>query len=91
MAVANSKGVYHAFALTLSSGGEVLDFDVRHYAERRDYHCRSGSAQRSHSADYECAYVYWGITFKRRRGNQDYNICYFDTLPDSIFERTPAY
>ena len=37
MAVANSKGMYHAFALTLSSGGEVLDFDVRHYAERRDY------------------------------------------------------
>lgn len=36
-AVANSKGIYHAFSLTLSSDGAILDFEVRNYTERRDY------------------------------------------------------
>lgn len=35
--VAHSKGVYHAFALTLSSYGEALALDVRNYTERKDY------------------------------------------------------
>lgn len=36
-AVANSKGIYHAFSLTLGSDGAILDFEVRNYTERRDY------------------------------------------------------
>lgn len=35
--VAHSKGIYHAFALTLSSSGDVLGLDVRNYTERKDY------------------------------------------------------
>ena len=36
-AVANSKGIYHAFSLTLGSDGASPTLEVRNYSQRRDY------------------------------------------------------
>ena len=35
--VANSKHIYHVFALTLNDSGDILNLDVRNYTERKDY------------------------------------------------------
>lgn len=53
--VARSKGICHAFALTLSSAGDVLNLEVRNYTERKDY-----GIEIKASAD-GTVYVYSGI------------------------------